>query len=503
MLRFFSRIFKRNKNTITASMASVPWRIEALEKAVYSIIDQVDKINVYLNGWNEIPTFLKIDKINAVMSQNEIGDLGAKGKFYWCEKVNGIHLTIDDDILYPQNYVEEIIHQLSRYPDAVVSYHGSILNYPDFKKRNNKTTHFARACTKDCRVTFVGTGVLAYNTTTTKISFSGFQSAYWADGWFSKQVREQGQRCIALRHKESWLKPIDTNGPDIWSMNRSTSAAEEINTWIRKYSLWDEMTLFSERIRDRNLRWWIHKEKVQHKNVGGKINGQKFAKSLGVKVPETYSVLSSPNDLPFFDEFGGRFVIKPDQGYSNKNVYLLDDGQDMLDNENRNREEIIAKLKAAGGEKKQRILIEELLIPWDGEKRIPRDYKFYTFGSNIAYCQIIERHSRSNPKANRYWFVDEDFKTIEKQIMNDQVQATEKISKPDCWGELVEVCKLLGGELNRFTRIDLYATNRGAVFGEFTPTPHGGRGFTKFADRWLGDIWKGREGAESLSQSSE
>ena len=137
MLRFFSRIFKRNKNTITASMASVPWRIEALEKAVYSIIDQVDKINVYLNGWNEIPTFLKIDKINAVMSQNEIGDLGAKGKFYWCEKVNGIHLTIDDDILYPQNYVEEIIHQLSRYPDAVVSYHGSILNYPDFKKRNN------------------------------------------------------------------------------------------------------------------------------------------------------------------------------------------------------------------------------------------------------------------------------------------------------------------------------------------------------------------------------
>ena len=34
-------------------------------------------------------------------------------------------------------------------------------------------------------------------------------------------------------------KPIDTR-PDIWSMNRSTSAAEEINTWIRKYRLWDE-----------------------------------------------------------------------------------------------------------------------------------------------------------------------------------------------------------------------------------------------------------------------
>ena len=47
-------------------------------------------------------------------------------------------------------------------------------------------------------------------------------------------------------------------------------------------------------------------------------------------------------------------------------------------------------------------------------------------------------------------------------------------------------------------RIDLYATTRGSVFGEFTPTPQGGKGYTPAADRWLGNLWQGKEGADDL-----
>ena len=53
-------------------------------------------------------------KINAVRSQNEIGDIGDRGKFYWCEKIKGIHLTVDDDILYPADYVEKIVEGMNR-----------------------------------------------------------------------------------------------------------------------------------------------------------------------------------------------------------------------------------------------------------------------------------------------------------------------------------------------------------------------------------------------------
>ena len=42
--------------------------------------------------------------------------------------------------------------------------------------------------------------------------------------------------------------------------------------------------------------------------------------------------------------------------------------------------------------------------------------------------------------------------------------------------------KKLGKELNCFMRIDMYATNKGPVFGELTPTPEGGIGYTDFDD---------------------
>ena len=45
-----------------------------------------------------------------------------------------------------------------------------------------------------------------------------------------------------------------------------------------------------------------------------------------------------------------------------------------------------------------------------------------------------------------------------------------------------------------FMRIDLYGTTRGAN-GEFTPQPHGGKGYTIEADKWLGSLWSGIEGA--------
>ncbi|MDC0340993.1 hypothetical protein OAM96_03440 [Candidatus Poseidoniaceae archaeon] len=498
-MKLLRKLFPR-KDVITASMAAVPWREDILEQVVESLLPQVDRLNIYLNEWNQIPEFLNHSKINAVMSQKEIGDLGARGKFYWCQNIRGYHLTVDDDILYPPDYVEQILFNLGRYPNAVVSYHGSILNYPVFKKRNNKLTHFVRDSPKDMKVTLIGTGVLAYDANKLAISFSKFKSNNWADGWFSLQVRNANFRCITIRHKKDWLKPLPTEGPDIWSMNREESRDQQINQWINEYKLWDEMTLFSERIRDRSLRWWVHRDEVQNKNVGGKISGQDFAKSLGIRVPAIYNVVSSPEEIPTFEKLGESFVIKPARGYSATNVFLMNNGVNLFDGKTWNRQEVIDEFsisKQSQSDSNKKIIIEELLIPWDGEKRIPYDYKFYMFGEKIAYCQIIDRRSSANTKLNKTWYVDSEFNIINKQIMveywlDDKQPA---IMKPDCWNDLVSTAKVLGAAVNRFTRVDLYATNNGPVFGEFTPTPHGGRGFTKWADKWLGEMWEGVEGA--------
>ena len=241
-------------------------------------------------------------------------------------------------------------------------------------------------------------------------------------------------------------------------------------------------------------------DEVPNKTVGGKISGQDFAKSLGIRVPAIYDIVSSPQELPNFDELGGIFVIKPARGYSSTNVFVMSNGVNLLDGKTWNRQEVIDKFsnsKQSQSHSNQKIIIEELLIPWNEEARILHDYKFYMFGEKVAYCQIIDRISSANTKLNKTLYVDSEFNIIEKQIMVESWRddGQPAIMKPDCWDDLVSAAKVLGGAVNRFTRVDLYATNNGPVFGEFTPTPHGGRGFTKWADKWLGEMWEGIEGA--------
>ena len=61
---------------------------------------------------------------------------------------------------------------------------------------------------------------------------------------------------------------------------------------------------------------------------------------------------------------------------------------------------------------------------------------------------------------------------------------------------MIESVRTIGAALGMYMRIDMFATSRGAVFGEFTPTPHGGNGYTEYADKYLGSFWKGEEGVQ-------
>ena len=226
------------KRNIIASMAAVPWREESLESVVNSLLPQVDTLNIYLNGWGKIPTFLHHKKINPVLSQNEIGDLGDRGKFYWCNKITGIHLTVDDDILYPLDYVEKILDGMNRNKKSVVTFHGSILRSPHFSKKET-VSHFARDTATDISVTIGGTGVMAYNTEVVKINFDSFRCDFWADGWFAIQSRAQQIPIVSLEHESGWLNPLDTSGVTIWELNKQDNRSNLIDQWIIEHKLWD------------------------------------------------------------------------------------------------------------------------------------------------------------------------------------------------------------------------------------------------------------------------
>ena len=206
---------KINQQTIKldkvfASLASIPDRIKSLEMTVNSLYPQVDQLNVYLNNYDQIPEFLNREKIKLAQSQIH-SDLGDSGKFWWCEEVNGYHFICDDDITYPDNYVQIMIDKIEEfYRKAIVGLHGTIYRQPFFlyhKSRN--VLHCFQDNEKDLFVQMIATSSLAYHTSTLKVLRSDFEHVNMADVWFSLLAQQYQVPRVAIKHQRTWLKHND------------------------------------------------------------------------------------------------------------------------------------------------------------------------------------------------------------------------------------------------------------------------------------------------------
>lgn len=197
-------------NKITASLASIPGRVKSLQETINSIINQVDEIHVYLNEWKEFPAYLQDPKIKVYKSQDEIGDIGDVGKFYTCEKIRGYHFTIDDDLVYPPDYVSKMIQAIEAHNrKVVVSCHGRIFgNLPVKSYYHGHTEAFSclRLVPIDKFIHVCGTGVLAYHTDTLKLPLAAFETSNMADIWFSKVCQEKEIPVMVQHHMAGWIK---------------------------------------------------------------------------------------------------------------------------------------------------------------------------------------------------------------------------------------------------------------------------------------------------------
>jgi hypothetical protein len=223
--------------TKTASLAAMPAREKQLQQVIKSLLPQVDRINVYLNEWQQTPDFLTNKKITVFRSQDEAGDLGDVGKFYQCEKVRGYHFTCDDDLLYPADYVKTLINAIEkRSRKAVVSFHGrSFDQFPITSYYNGHAS--AISCRKDCDqdtpAHVLGTGVLGYHTDTMKITLADFKAINMGDIWFSIQAELQNIPRVVLKHEAGWIQYLKVPFADTiagWHHNNEAVQVEAMNS---------------------------------------------------------------------------------------------------------------------------------------------------------------------------------------------------------------------------------------------------------------------------------
>lgn len=214
----------------------MPPRIHSLEETIYSIIDQVDEINIYLNNFEgmPLPAFLQQPKINCFYSEAHLGDLGAAGKFFLCSSWSGYAFTGDDDIIYPKDYIQSMIQTIEKYDRrAIISCHGRVLHtnresisyYFDAKEFFS----FQKDVYNDTYAHVIGTGVMAMHSDTIRLSLSDFKYTNICDIFFSARANTLGIPRIIKAHKELWLRPSKKYNPE-YSISRTQSKSDTIQT---------------------------------------------------------------------------------------------------------------------------------------------------------------------------------------------------------------------------------------------------------------------------------
>ena len=185
-------------------------RIDSLEKTLESIINQCDEINVALNNHDGgLPSILYNDKINLYFTDNSKGDAF---KFLKLSESNGYFLTIDDDLIYPPNYVKYVINKCKEYGNKkVITLHGrNFSSFPISSYYRSASERYGCLDTvnKDVKVQFGGTGVMCFHTDLFKLKIDYFLEPNMADVWIGKYCLENKIDIICLKHDKGYIRYI-------------------------------------------------------------------------------------------------------------------------------------------------------------------------------------------------------------------------------------------------------------------------------------------------------
>lgn len=156
-------------------------------------------------------------------------------------------------------------------------------------------------------------------------------------------------------------------------------------------------------------------------------------------------------------------------------------------------EELIDYLHAPLGKRtirRDRWIVEELLLPPDGAHRPVDDIKLYTFRGAVACTLVISKHG----ERKRYRWFDDNWQPIDVGKHSDNIDPA--IEPPSSASEITELARRLSERLPLpFVRVDCYDTQRGPVVGELTPLPGSSDRFSSEWDEKLGTMYEDSESA--------
>lgn len=209
-------------------MATMPERLNTLERVLTNLHDKVDIIELALNDFKEIPKMLsKFPKVIPNLTTNVKGDANKYinvGKY-----TDDYYFSCDDDILYPTDYIETYIKAIDKY-QALITIHGSLIPsrwLVSYYRGRIMKSHCLNTC-KETIVHVPGSGVTGFHTSFLKLDYeNGFPTRNMADIFVGIQCQQQKVRCVSIKHDKGWIQGgLNEGRKTIWETHRHSDSVQ-------------------------------------------------------------------------------------------------------------------------------------------------------------------------------------------------------------------------------------------------------------------------------------
>jgi glycosyltransferase involved in cell wall biosynthesis/tetratricopeptide (TPR) repeat protein len=236
------------KDKIYAFMATYPGGFEKVGKAVSSLLEQtmqIDLITLHVNGNKKPPNLPKSERLKVILSKEDLAD---NGKFRHMEGLSGYFFTVDDDINYPNDYVEKMIQFIEKYDrTTLIGVHAALLPFGppitrwyDYKQFRRSHV-FSQQHSSFNFVNVIGTGTMAFHSEIGVPNWKEMDTKRMVDlhvAVWAQNLKIPMRTCF---RPKNWLTEfVDAGDERIWQQaNTNNELQHEMIKTLNKIPAWE------------------------------------------------------------------------------------------------------------------------------------------------------------------------------------------------------------------------------------------------------------------------
>ena len=208
-----------HEHKVVATMCMLHNRYPDSYKTIRSLEGQVDTLYLCLNNFWEVPQELKNPWIEILHLGPNLGDAARFYLLSYLGRQDAHVISCDDDIEYPETYVQDYLAAHKKYPNALLTHHGELcqINKDGEIKYYTAVRHKFQNCQHQqlaapaSGLTFIPQSIF------NQLEFSSLVHFNQADIHLACNCHKLGASIIALPHEAGYIRYTAPPMPTIYN----------------------------------------------------------------------------------------------------------------------------------------------------------------------------------------------------------------------------------------------------------------------------------------------